>query len=204
MYSCALGPLIVLSLSAVVSAGVFRPPSKVSAPTQSSLTVQESHKCAGYCNGPTCGDVCSCSRFNFCFKGPSDGPDLYRIYNQPAGEATVYGQAVGVSNTTKDGPQVEWMLDSISGDTYQIVSKLLGAPVAYSNENPTWPLIVSNNKSIPNEWSIRPVKGNSGAFTIKLSGEEDLCWTAPGVGTTIELQGENAGNAQQWRITPLP
>ncbi|KAF7339200.1 hypothetical protein MVEN_01997400 [Mycena venus] len=210
MHLSAIASLTFISFSAFGSAGGFHLTSKVSVAAQSSLLTLESHKCTGYCGGPTCGDVCSCSRLNFCFKGPSHGPDLYRIYNQPAGQVVVYGEAVGVSNARpgEDGPQIEWKLESLVGDRYQIVSNMVGKRAAYSSQNPAWPLVVSNNKTLPVEWIIQPVPEKDGAFTIQLADSEvskyDLFWTAPDVGNTIRLQVGNGKNNQQWRIQPLP
>ncbi|KAJ7087452.1 hypothetical protein C8R44DRAFT_752179 [Mycena epipterygia] len=184
----ALECTVLLSAAASVCATSPVPDTNVaalSALTTSSREVleQESHKCTGYCGGPTCGDVCSCSRMNFCFKGPSVGPDLYRIWNRAAGEVTAYrnNKTVGLSHMPHDGPQVEWKLKSVGGDVYQIVSKDLGSPVVYDSHNPavgrplSAPLVASKNQTFPAEWSINRV--GEAEFLVRLL-DEDLYWTA--------------------------
>ncbi|KAJ7773870.1 hypothetical protein B0H16DRAFT_1684845 [Mycena metata] len=134
--------------------------------------VQNTHECTGYCNGPTCGNTCSCSRMNFCFQDPSVGDNLYRMYNQPAGEVTADSDknTVVLLNGTLNEPAVEWNLQSISGDTYHIA-----------------PLIILTNNTFPvylREWVIKPVSGSKGLFTVILSsdesGQKNLHWTAKG------------------------
>ncbi|KAJ7041524.1 hypothetical protein C8F04DRAFT_1079113 [Mycena alexandri] len=218
-HSLGLSPLrpimLIQSLSIVLLFASTFATSPVSDSGVSTLTrdrlVQNTHECTGYCNGPTCGETCSCSRMNFCFKAPSGGDNLYRIYNQLAGEATAdtNKNAVVLFNGTQDEPAAEWKLESISGDTYHIVCKLTGTSIAYDYEHPLAPLIISTNKTFPVyllEWAINPVRGSKGLFTVRLvsyeSGQTDLHWTAKG--SAIQLQAKDGSNAQNWRISPLP
>ncbi|KAJ7197401.1 hypothetical protein GGX14DRAFT_402636 [Mycena pura] len=162
-----LSAITILSLSAFA----FRLPlaSAASLSRLTSFQTLESHKCTGYCGGPTCGDVCSCSRFNFCFKGPSHGPDLYRIYNQPAGQAAVQGETVALSNAppAEDGPQVEVLsfiqhLEWRRADEFSVEAG------------------ISRRRAVPHKC------GSLTIVQIQLADSEattyDLFWTVPDVG----------------------
>ncbi|KAJ7151936.1 hypothetical protein C8R46DRAFT_1197724 [Mycena filopes] len=202
--------VLLLSAATIVTCSAAETGHGLSAPfhTRDGLA-QNTHECSGYCSGPTCGDTCSC-RMNLCYKGPHVGNNLYRIYNQPVGQAIVDGKVVALSNGDENGADVQWKLESVSGATYHIVSKLSGTAIGYDSQHPESPLIITTKKTFPVvliEWDITPVAGSRGLFNVKLineSGGDDLYWTANGSTIQLQLQANDGSDTQGWRIRPFP